>query len=80
MLRQPRRDAGDERGDQDVQGDLHWLWDGTVLTGAGSTTAFVVVTNGGSGYSPTPVITLTGGSGSGGSRSQGSGSGQGGSR
>lgn len=43
----------------------YWLWDGTVLTGAGTVTSFVVVTNGGTGYSPAPVVTLTGGSGSG---------------
>ena len=43
----------------------YWLWTGTILTGAGTTTAFVVVTNGGSGYSATPTISLSGGSGSG---------------
>jgi hypothetical protein len=47
------------------QNNGYWFWNGSILTGAGTVSPFVVMTNDGVGYSPNPTITITGGSGSG---------------
>lgn len=43
----------------------YFLWNGTILTSAGSLAPSVTVTNGGTGYISAPTVTASGGSGSG---------------
>jgi hypothetical protein len=43
----------------------YWVWDGTVVYGAGSLAPGVTMTNVGSGYFAPPVVTVNGGNGSG---------------
>lgn len=45
--------------------NAYWLWSGSTLYGTGGLSPFIVVTNGGSGYTSSPTITPSGGSGSG---------------
>lgn len=43
----------------------YWVWNGTILAGAGALAPMVIVTNGGSGYTSIPTVSTSGGSGSG---------------
>ena len=43
----------------------YWLYDGTVVYGPGGVSPSIEITDGGSGYSPTPSVSVSGGSGSG---------------
>jgi len=43
----------------------YWLWDGTILYGAGSLGPIEVLTSGGSGYTSAPTVTIYGGTGTG---------------
>ena len=47
------------------QANGYWLWDGSVLYGAGTLAPGVTLTNVGSGYTQTPVVTASGGLGTG---------------
>lgn len=43
----------------------YWLWDGSLLYGAGTVSPFINITSGGENYNTTPTITAFGGTGSG---------------
>lgn len=43
----------------------YWIWDGTLLYGAGTLGPIEILTSGGSGYTSAPTVTIYGGSGTG---------------
>ncbi len=45
--------------------NAYWIWDGSLLYGAGTIAPLITITYGGSGYTSAPTVTAYGGSGSG---------------
>jgi hypothetical protein len=48
-----------------ITANSYWVWDGTLLYGAGGVAPSVTLTSGGSGYTSAPTVTAFGGEGSG---------------
>ena len=46
-----------------ISANGYWVWDGTLLYGAGGIAPIVTLSTGGSGYATSPTVTLTGGHG-----------------